>query len=260
MYKVFTNHPYNEVNREERHFGFLFGSEIIHNQDFAQRIFDRYNSIFGSDLDANSFDIYFEVAALRDYWHALGKTDEEYKQTHPKRRIVLNNILEKMDYKPAIIDQYGLFWTNGNIGNGKLWCPSEWNISELHQIEKTYNDLVSIRWCFNAKPDILIVSNKSAVFIEVKIESGGGRSNSGYDQLEIQEQISYLMNQLIPEYSTRTFHNSSLTLHDELSIMGEKIYGITWMNVIDDLKSTMGNKSGSIYTHKCLSALQRYYI
>jgi len=60
---MFTNHSYNEVNREERHFGFLFGSAILHNQDFAQRIFDRYHSIFGSDLAAISFDIYFEVAA-----------------------------------------------------------------------------------------------------------------------------------------------------------------------------------------------------
>lgn len=258
---MFTTPSYNEVNREERHFGFLFGSAIIHNQEFAQRIFDRYNSIFGSDLDANSFDIFFEVAALRDYWHALGKTNEEYSIiTHPKRRIVLNSILENLDYDPAIIDQYGVFWTNGNIGSGKLWCPSEWNINELKEIFGSGNKLVSIRWCFNAKPDILIVSNKSAVMIEVKIESGSGRSNSGYDQLEIQEQISNLMNQIIPEYTTRTFHNSSLTLHDELSIRGKKIHGITWSEVIDDLKSTMGNMPGSIYTHKCLSALKRYYI
>jgi len=215
----------------------------------------------GSDLDASSFEIYFEVAALRDYWHALGKTDEDYnKITHPKRRDVITTILEDLDYDPAIIDQYGVFWTNGNIGSGKLWCPSEWNISELRQIEKSYNDLVSIRWCFNAKPDILIVSNKSAVFIEVKIESGSGRSNSGYDQLEIQIQISDLMNQLIPKYTSLTFHNSSLTLSDELSIRGtQKVFGIKWTDVIEDLKSTMDNKPGSIYVNQCLSELLRYY-
>ena len=257
---MFNNNSYNEVNREERHFGFLFGSAIIHDQNFAQKIFDRYNSIFGSDLDAKSFDIFFEVAALRDYWHALGNTDEEYhKITHPKRRIVINTILEDMDYDPAIIDQYGLFWTNGNIGTGKLWCPSEWNIHELERIPIKKKKLVTVRWCFNAKPDILIVSNKSAVFIEVKIESGGGRSNSGYDQLKIQKQISDLMILLIPEYTTITFHNSSLTLHNELSTEGEKIQGIKWLEVIGDLKSTMRKNPGSIYVHKCLSELLRYY-
>lgn len=252
---MFNKTPYYTVNREERHFGFLFGSAIIHNQDFAQRIFDRYNSIFGSDLDAKSFDIFFEVAALRDYWHALGKADEDYRKiTHPKRRIVINTILEDMDYDPAIIDQYGLFWTNGNIGKGKLWCPSEWNIHELERIPIRKKKLVTVRWCFNAKPDILILSNKSAVFIEVKVESGGGRSNSGYDQLDIQEEISTLMKLLIPDFQKHNFYNSSLTLNDEL-----RIKGLKWSEVIEDLRSTMENKPGTKYVYECISELHRYY-
>jgi len=142
---MFNNNHYYIINREERHFGFLFGSAIIHNQDFAQRIFDRYNSMLGSDLDTNSFDIYFEVAALRDYWRDLGRSDEYSNETHTKRRNVLNAILQEKGYDPGLIDQHRVFWTNGNIGSGKLWCPSEWNITELHQIEKSVNDLVSIR-------------------------------------------------------------------------------------------------------------------
>jgi hypothetical protein len=69
------------VNREERHFGFLFGSAVIHNLKFAQKVFDRYNSVLGSDLDANPFNIFFEVAALRDYWCDLGRSDE-YSEVH----------------------------------------------------------------------------------------------------------------------------------------------------------------------------------
>lgn len=209
---MFNTNSYNAVNREERHFGFLFGSAVIHNQEFAKKVFERYNSILGSDLDANSFDIYFEVAALRDYWRDLGRSDEYSNETHTKRRNGLNTILEYKGYDPNIIDQNKVFWTNGNIGSGKLWCPSEWNISELHLNEKSVNDLVSIRWCFNAKPDILIVSNTSGVFIEVKIESGGGRSSLGYDQLDIQEVISRYMKLLIPKLSSLNFYNSSLTL------------------------------------------------
>jgi len=251
---MFNDSPYTKVNREERHFGFLFGSAVIHNHEFAQKVFDRYNSILGSDLDANFFDIYFEVAALRDYWRALGKTNENYSETHPKRRIVLDMILRKMGYDPDIIDHYGVFWTNGNIGNGKLWCPSEWNINELKKIPSTDKNLVSVRWCFNAKPDILIVSNTSCVFIEAKVESGGGRSNSGYDQLDIQEEISLLMKLLVPDFQKHNFYNSSLTLNDEL-----RITGLKWREVIEDLSSTLGNKAGSIYVHKCLTELLRYY-
>jgi len=251
---MFNDNSYNKVNREERHFGFLFGSAIIHNHDFAQKIFDKYNSLLGSDLDIKSFDIFFEVAALRDYWRDLGRSYDYIDETHNKRRNVLNTILHYKGYDPCIIDHNKVFWTNGNIGNGKLWCPSEWNITELKNIEKSVNDLVSVRWCFNAKPDILLISNTSGVFIEIKVESGGGKSTSGYDQLDIQEEISKLMKLLIPDLEKHKFYNSSLTLNDEL-----RIKGLKWREVIEDLGSTLGNKAGSIYVHQCLSELQRYY-
>jgi hypothetical protein len=251
---MFNDNSYYKVNREERHFGFMFGSALIHNPEFAERIFQKYNSILGSDLDIKSFEIYFEVAALRDYWRDLGRSDEYSDETHNKRRNVLNKILHNKSYDPRIIDQNRVFWTNGNIGTGKLWCASEWNIKELQKIEKSVNDLVSIRWCFNAKPDILIVSNTSSVFIEVKVESGGGRSGTGYDQLDIQEEISKYMKLLIPKFSCLNFYNSSLTLNDEL-----RIKGIKWSEVIEDLRCTLDNKLGSIYVHQCLSELLRYY-
>lgn len=47
--------------------------------------------------------------------------------------------------------------------------------------------------------------------------------------------------------------------HNELSTEGEKIQGIKWLEVIDDLKSTMGNNTGSMYVHQCLSEMLRYY-
>jgi hypothetical protein len=37
--------------------------------------------------------------------------------------------------------------------------------------------LVSVRYCFNAKPDILLVSKPTAVFIEIKVESGREEDN-----------------------------------------------------------------------------------
>lgn len=251
---MFNDNPYNKVNREERHFGFLFGSALIHNTEFASKIFEKYNSILSCDVTKSSFDIYFEVAALRDYWCDLGRSDEYSITTHNKRRNILNLILQNKGYDPNIIDQSKVFWTNGNIGKGKLWCPSEWNIKEIMNIEKTVNDLISIRWCFNAKPDILIVSNSSALFIEVKVESGGGKLNSGYDQLTTQEEISKWMKLLIPTFHDINFYNTSLTLNNEL-----RIKGLRWIEIIDVLKSSLDSNPGSHYVYQCLSELKRYY-
>jgi hypothetical protein len=92
------------------------------------------------------------------------------------------------------------------------------------------------------------------VFIEVKIESGGGKSNSGYDQLHIQEEISKLMKNLIPEFQNHNFYNSSLTLNDEL-----KIKGLKWREIIEILETTLNGSQGSEYIYKCMSELKRYY-
>ena len=251
---MFNENQYYVLNREERHYGFLFGSAIIHEQQFAHEIFSKYNFITNSDLDSNEFEIFLEVAALRDYWFDLGDSFKYSQETHNKRRQILDLILQYKGYEKGLIDKEEVFWTNGKIGSGKLWCPSEWNISELRRFEKTQNDLASVRWSFNAKPDMLIVSKNSAVFIEIKIESGAGKTDSGYNQLDIQEEISKWMKLLIPEFKGKTFYNTTLTLNNEL-----KIKGLTWLEVINTLKLTSDGKPGSKYVEKCLSVLTRYY-
>ena len=251
---MFNDKPYYLLNREERHYGFLFGSAIIHDQQFADAIFSKYNDIIGSDLDSKQFEIFLEVAALRDFWFDLGDSFRYTPETHQKRRLVLNTILEQKGYSKDLIDRKEVFWTNGKIGTGKLWCPSEWNIGDLTLFEKYKNDLASIRWSFNAKPDVLLVSNNSAVFIEIKIESGAGKSDSGYNQLEIQKEISKWMKLLIPEFKGKTFFNTSLTLNNEIEIKG-----LTWKEIIETLQVTSEGKPGTKYVEKCLSVLTRYY-
>jgi hypothetical protein len=251
---MFNAKPYYRVNREERNFGFLFGSAIIHNQEFAKNIFQKYNELLKSNLDIREYEMFFEIAALRDYWYDLGNSNEYSQETHSRRRQILNLILSKKGYDTSLVDQEPVFWTNGKIGTGKLWCPSEWNIHELRKFEKAENDLASIRWSFNSKPDVLIVSNNCAVFIEIKVESGGGRSEAGYDQLKIQKEISFWMEFLIPEFNQKLFFNTSLTLNNELSIPG-----LTWHEVLLSLKETADTKPGTLYVQKCLGVLSRYY-
>jgi hypothetical protein len=252
---MFNDRPYYTVNREERYFGFLFGSALIHNQEFAKEIFSKYNDLIGSKLEYLNFEIFFEVAALRDFWFYLGDNKVYNSETHDKRRKVLDTILQIKGYDAGLIDRERVFWTNGNIGTGKLWSPSEWNIADLKRIERNENDLSSVRWSFNAKPDVLLISNNAAVFIEIKVESCGGRSDYAYDQLKIQKEISIWMKRLIPEFRERTFFNTSLTLNNELETKG-----LTWNDIIYSLGKTSAGKRGSLYVEKCLSVLKRYYI
>jgi hypothetical protein len=182
---MFNPKPYHTINREERHFGSLFTSALIYDEDFRRAVFFRLGKATHADLDPQNFEVYTEVAALRDYWFDLGDSKIYSKETHEDRRTVLNIILKDRGYSPDLIDKEPVFWTLGKISTGKLWCPSEWQIRDLTHIEKEKNDLVKIRWCFNAKPDLLIVSGKSCVFLELKVESGAGSNEHGYDQIEI---------------------------------------------------------------------------
>jgi hypothetical protein len=53
-------------------------------------------------------------------------------------------ILKDRGYSPEIIDNEPLFWTQGRVGTGKLWWPSEWVIKDLVHIEKSKNDRVKV--------------------------------------------------------------------------------------------------------------------
>ena len=57
-----------KMNREERHFGFLFMTSIICNPKFRKRIFEHLNNQLHPNLtlDPNDFDVYAEVALFRD--------------------------------------------------------------------------------------------------------------------------------------------------------------------------------------------------
>jgi hypothetical protein len=249
---MFSKKKYFEVNREERHFGFLLFSELLNNNEFRSKIFNLINMRTGASLNPLNFEIYTEVAALRDYWNDLGNANINYEITHPKRNEVLKKILAFYKYEEIDINTQDVFWSTKDLEKRKLWCPSNWNIEEIKKLERVENDLVDIRWCFNAKPDLMLDCKDYVVFVELKVESGEGVNRYGYSQPRIQKKISELMKLLIPEYYGSTFLNTSLQLKS-------KDKGLNWNEVIELLDLHSRDNIGYKKVQNSLNKLLNYY-
>lgn len=245
---MFSQLPYFKVNREERHFCFLLGAEIINNMAFTNSFFKLLNSKFNLNLDPESFEIYFEVAALRDYWADLGDSILYSSETHEKRVNVLKAIFADsgLNYDDLIKNQ--VFWTNKPF-ESKLWSPGRWAVNKLKEIDSS-NNLLKVRWCFNAKPDFMVLSNNELLIIEVKIESSEGRNDSGYNQYEIQKKIVHLMQLLIPYFKDYKALLASLELAPK-----KRTNGISWHEVLQIVQDVPFTNS---FSKKSLLELKKY--
>jgi hypothetical protein len=216
---MFNDKQYFQVNREERHFGFLLMAAIIYDESFRKQFFELINERINQKLflDYNNFDdIYGEVAILRDYWNDLGdfKGAENSNETNNRRKAIIEQFLEYFNIAKDIIGKYLMFWT-GEIGKSKLWFPGKWSFEgiEIIQDEKCLKnrELLRLRWACNAKPDLMIISGRSCLLIELKVESGVGTSNFGYNQEETQDDILKLTKLTVPYFNNMNFKKIMLT-------------------------------------------------
>ncbi|NTV05713.1 MAG: hypothetical protein HGA59_04290 [Chlorobiaceae bacterium] len=175
-------------------------------------------------LDPENLEVFVEAAALRDYWRELGDPVDYFPETHEGRKAVLKKIFEKYHLPEDILDKHDLFWTSTK----KLWNPNHWNEKAL--AEAGLKELIKVKWAFNAKPDILLVSPESMLVIEAKVESGEGcKADTDYRQLDVQELIIDLWKLLIPEFAKREIRLALLNL----SGTHEKVPVIKWSEIID---------------------------
>jgi hypothetical protein len=220
---MFSNKDFYSVNREERHFGFLLFSSVIYDSDFRNSFYqivnyNLKNNIFIPDSDC---EIYAEVALFRDYWRDLGDSNDYTSKLHSDRELVIKMLLSSFDIDITTINNQDLFWT-GDITNSKLWFPGKWNIDKIKSLQKEAkipdNKLLRIRWLCNAKPDFLIVTKESAVFIELKVESGIGDNPDGYNQHQTQKDIVHLSKILIPYLQDKSIYRIMITQNETDSI------------------------------------------
>jgi hypothetical protein len=204
-----TEQLYYQVNREERHFGCLLAAAIIYEENFRKFFFELVNKKFKNFLDVNKeFDIYVEVAILRDFWFALGDVEginyEKYKQNvHSKREDTIKKFLECFDTH-LDINEEKLFWTK-NPQTSILWYPGHWNENLIEQANAQKEILKRIKWACNAKPDLLLISGNNGLVIELKLESEKGKNKKGYVQEKTQDDIIKIIKGTIPAYKNYKF-------------------------------------------------------
>jgi len=226
---MFNNLPLFEVNREERHFGFLFVAAFLNNKRYREKIRQEIAEIAGCEFSESELNVYLEPCLFRDYWYSLGDPVAYDEATHNKRRDILNLTLQAMGLDPSIIDSYDMFWTGAqNSKNSKLWFPGRWNQKHIERIQEDLqipqNALYRIRWAFNAKPDILFTSNSSFIFCEIKLVSGFGYNENGYSQLQTQDDIIQIARNLFTE--NRTYSHFTITAKNDLG------KNISWDRII----------------------------
>lgn len=237
---MFNDKTYVQVNREERFYCALLAHALLSSATVRLGFCELVMREFKFDLKPDEFAIYLEVAALRDYWADLGNSIVYDKCTHAKRRKVLEAILSDCGLPASTIDRHQLFWTSNQ--RRKLWSPGRWETGAIVKISKDdrkFEELLKIKWAFNVKPDILIVSNKIAVVIEAKLESSEGKNSiSGYAQKEIQERVSGLLKLLVPAFQDYAFHNVALELNPKQGISWAKIVDLLKVGAVDDFTSS----------------------
>ncbi len=223
-----------QINREERHFGFLFLTAIISNNEFRKSLFKIINSRLSTSLHYDEFDVYAEVAIFRDYWNSLGDQNKYNKELHQKRIDVLTRILKTMELDEKIIHNEDIFWT-GIVGESKLWFPGRWAESKIRRVEKnkTIEDkkLWRCRWLCNAKPDVMIQSGNNLLFIEIKVESGIGTTDEGYNQEQTQNDIVKVGSDIFDWMGNSDIKRINLSHIAETN-------GITWGEVINTYRKT----------------------
>jgi hypothetical protein len=226
---------YYHVNREERHFGFLFLTSLISYTDFRTEMFAVMNSCASMRLNPLDFDVYAEVAIFRDYWNKLGDHNKYNDKLHSMRLTVLKEILSAQAIDPVLIQEHDMFWT-GPIGKSKLWYPGKWSETKIQNIEtmRGIDDkrLWRCRWLCNAKPDVMIHSGNDVLFIEMKVESGMGASDHGYDQEQTQDDIITAGKRVIDWMKNANVRRLILSHRED-------IIGITWKQVIDVYNRTV---------------------
>lgn len=170
------NISYTLLNREERNLAAIF-YHCLNLGDNLNRLFEHLSSPF--PFDNEQYGIYFEYAYLRDLWESVGLKDPANDQ---KRGFILACLPEvaEFDLANASIEAFNTFFgVAGTPSKQYIQSPSNWSISKYHpSLKATPEALLAVskfKWCFNAKPDIVIHTDLNhALVIEAKDVSAEG--------------------------------------------------------------------------------------
>lgn len=162
--------PYCMINREERNVcAILYHLLLVNNNILSFLEFLNLTDYFETE-----YSIFFEYSQLRDIWH-------KFKNNEIKKDYILNSL----DYSQRHwLRNCSYFDFNKYFGAGRkpseqyIQSPGNWAISHYDNTIEDNDEFLNatkFKWCFNAKPDIVIhFGTEKAVCIEAKFESGIG--------------------------------------------------------------------------------------
>jgi hypothetical protein len=232
------------VNREERYFCFLLAHALLMSKQVRQGFAELAERTCNVSLDPDALEVYVEAAALRDYWRDLGDPVAYSQETHDRRKAVLELIFRKYNLSVDLIERNEVFWTSSK----KLWNPNHWSIEGLK--EAKLDELIEVKWAFNAKPDLLLVSPDSMLVIEAKVESAEGcKSEVEYKQCRIQKLVAELWQLLIPQFAHRKLEPALL------EVTAARENSMAWADII----ALISGSDADAYTRNAFAQLNRYY-
>ena len=189
-----------DSNREERFFCAILLHVLLTPGESQEGVLGLINEKSGLRLIPSDLECYVEVAALRDAWRLLGDPGKWTAELYEARRGVLHKLLKTVCGYPGdlsdfddVLRQHACVWSSNSMQ--KLVSPGRWPLDQLES-GTTFGDPTQLRrlkWAFNSKPDLLLLSGQHGVLIEAKAASGFGKNaHSGYDQQAVQELIADL--------------------------------------------------------------------
>lgn len=196
--------PYYSINREERSLAAIFYHALLINNNLKG-----FLNKLNFPVVEEEMAVYFEYSFLRDLWFSIDKSDNQ-----TKRKTILS-LLEPEN--SAYLQNCSVYDFNSWFGavpvpsRDYIQSPGNWSVDKyklnIHDNQE-FLKVCKFKWCFNAKPDIVIhTSNNHAICIEGKFESGEGtypskesekrefeiRGLPFVKQTEIQEKIMELL-------------------------------------------------------------------
>jgi hypothetical protein len=176
------NEPYESFNREERNLAAIF----FHAVNLPGNL-DLLLAATGCPPVEAGFSpaVYYEYAYLRDLWSKLDGNA-------PKRAVLAAGL--ELSTQPDFSrlepgDLNRMFGAVPRPSEVHVQSPGNWSLSRFDPNIEDNDDFVRtclFKWCFNAKPDLVIQTGADRVVcIEAKLESGEGRYPGSSREKEI---------------------------------------------------------------------------
>jgi hypothetical protein len=259
---MFNDKPYETVNREERFYCALFGHALLSSGAVREGFSHLVANRFDLQLDVADLSVFLEAATLRDYWNDLGDPREYSPATHGRRRAVLDELFQIVGLDADLIDRHDFFWTGTKSQpSSKLWSPGRWDIPREKHTDLSFETLKHLRhlkWAFNAKPDMLLLSATAALMLEAKLESGEGVYDNADEsrQTTIQKLIATILARLVPSFLGKTIKTCTLGLRgpSDPTPPNTENFDFSWK----EIAVCCDTPEMDDFTKRCLLSLERY--